>query len=160
MWCSTSVACVLLLYSLLRVSEVFIPRQRQHQLTWRVDLKVGEGGARVNSCTHHSAVQRDPRPCRAVSHPASALCFLPLSLSLVFTWTGHCYTKDPVCHQNQGSAGAIGARELRLCPAQDDPRLLPVAPLWRGIEANEERLSHLLCVILHRPCSYSCIWVG
>lgn len=52
-------SCVLLLLSLLKVREVFIARQRQHQLTWQADLKDGEGGARVHSCTHHSAVQPD-----------------------------------------------------------------------------------------------------
>lgn len=100
LWCSTSVACVLLLFSLLKVSEVFITRQRRHQLTWQADLKDGEGGARVPSCTHHSAVQPDLWPCRVFFQPPSALGFLPLSVSLVFTWIGHCYTKGPVCHQN------------------------------------------------------------
>lgn len=121
LWRSTSVACVLLFFNLLRASEVFIPGQRLRQLTWQAHLKDREGGPRVHSCTHHSAVQLDPWPRRVDSQPPSALCFLPLSSSLVFTWTGHRYTKGPVCHQNQGSPGPAGARELGLCPAEDDP---------------------------------------
>lgn len=54
--------CLLLFSNLLRVSEVFIPRQKQHQLTWQAELKDSGGGPRVYSCTHHSAVQLDPWP--------------------------------------------------------------------------------------------------
>lgn len=69
--------------------------------------------------TQLSSLTCDPR--RVFSRPPWALCFLPLSSSLVFTWTRHCCTKDLVCHQNRRSSGANGGggaegRELRQCP--------------------------------------------
>lgn len=59
--------------------------------------------------TQLSSLTCDPR--RVFSQPPWALCFLPLSPSLVFTWTGHCCTIGPVCHQNQRSLGANGGTE-------------------------------------------------
>lgn len=57
----------------------------------------------------------------AFSQPPSPLCFLPLSSLLVLTWTGHSYTKGPVCHRNQGSLKTSGGNRSRAVPGQGWP---------------------------------------
>ena len=175
----TSYICclgLLLFSNLLRVSEVFILRQRQHQLTWQAELKDREGGPRVHSCTHHSAVHLDPWPHRSVSQPPSALCFLPLSSPLVLTWTGRRYTKGPVCHQNQGSPKASGGQRAEAVPGRGWPHRWCQLPVATPVEMHRDRDKggegpslvgtsfwewwHFLCVTPDRPRPEFCSGLG
>lgn len=115
-------SCVRLPFSLLKVSEVFIRRQRQHQLTWQADLKDGEGGARVHSCTHHSAVQPDPWPPRKGLLPASIGSMFPaivilscLHLDKALLHKRFGLSSKPEVTGGHGEEEG-GGRELRQCP--------------------------------------------
>lgn len=113
-----------------------------------------KGPRRRSTCPQlHSSLSCPSWPvtCRAVRRHPLALCFLPLSSSLVLTWTGRWYTKGPVCHQNQGVTGGQRA-EVEAVPGRGWPHQWsqrPVAPLWRGIEAEKKQERDLHWLALH-----------
>lgn len=129
---------------MLRDGEVFIRRQRSHQLTWQAEPRDREGGPRVCSCTHHSAVQSDPWPHRGCL-PASVGFIFP---AIVIFSCPHLdralsHKRSSLSSKPGVTGGQWGTREAEVeaVPSRGWPQQccqLPVAPLWRCIVTQKK----------------------
>lgn len=133
--------CLFLFSKSLRVSEVFIQAQREHQQTWSAKPRDRRGGPCVHSCTRHSTVQLDLWPLG----PSPSLCQLYLSF--------HCHPflsspglaagtqKVQSVIKTKGRKGPEGPGEVKAVPSHRWPHRscqLIVAPLWRFIVTHPQ----------------------
>ena len=183
--CGVSNGCTLTIYGIVHLLLVFITFLQIVESYWGLYPTTKEtsadmackakGQRRRSTCPQlHPSLSRPARPMTrgAVSQPPWALCFPPLSPSLVLTWPGCCYTKVQSVIKTQGHQGPQGAGEVEAVPSRGWPHQcchLPVAPLWGCIVSQKkggERPSsagtsfpewwHFFCAVCDRPRPDSC----